>query len=250
MAVTVGFRVANRHADTRLQTRLTPAGLQKRLLDLFYDARTLEEEQGVNILFLALGTLRWIDPNNPANVRFAPLILVPVSLERGNAAEKFKLKWRQEDVSSNLSLEAYLKDPTGGRRFWPARCRRVDVEGLTADRDQLWAEAQVRYDHGEAWWLDTPELLEMADERQKERYQGDPWEDLIDAYLDDEGHQGVAKPITDVSVAELLGDAIHLERSRWGQSDMNRVVRCLAARGFEKYRPSRDGRKNRYRKTP
>lgn len=40
--------VANRHADTRLQTRLTPAGLQKKLLDLYYDARTLEEEQGVN----------------------------------------------------------------------------------------------------------------------------------------------------------------------------------------------------------
>jgi hypothetical protein len=74
-----------RHADTRLQTRLTPAGLQKRLLDLYYDARTLEEEQGVNILFLALGTLKWIDPNNPANVRYAPLILVPVALERGNA---------------------------------------------------------------------------------------------------------------------------------------------------------------------
>jgi very-short-patch-repair endonuclease len=100
--------VANRHADTRLQTRLTPAGLQKRLLDLFYDARTLEEEQGVNILFLALGTLKWVDPNNAANMRYAPLILVPVSLERGNAAEKFKLRWRQEDVSSNLSLEAYL----------------------------------------------------------------------------------------------------------------------------------------------
>ena len=100
--------IATRHADTKLQTRLTPAGLQKRLLDLYYDARTLEEEQGVNILFLALGTLKWIDPNNPTNVRFAPLILVPVVLERGNAAEKFKLRWRQEEVAPNLSLEAYL----------------------------------------------------------------------------------------------------------------------------------------------
>jgi len=35
--------VPNRHADTRLQSRLTPAGLQKKLLDLYYDARTLEE---------------------------------------------------------------------------------------------------------------------------------------------------------------------------------------------------------------
>src|SRR4051812_27395790 len=89
--------IAARHVDTKLQTRLTPAGLQKRLLDLYLDAKTLEEEQGVNILFLVVGTLKWIDPNNPANERYAPLVLVPVALERGNAAEKFKLRWRQED---------------------------------------------------------------------------------------------------------------------------------------------------------
>jgi len=100
--------IASRHSDTRLQTRLTPAGLQKKLLDLYYDARTLEEEQGVNILFLAIGTLKWLDPNNAAAIRYAPLVLVPVELERGNAAEKFKLRYRQEDFAANLSLEAYL----------------------------------------------------------------------------------------------------------------------------------------------
>ncbi|MBA1159208.1 DUF3320 domain-containing protein [Microvirga mediterraneensis] len=100
--------VSRRHADTKLQTRMTPKGLQKRLLDLYYDARTLEEEQGVNILFLALGTLKWIDPNNKDNIRYAPLILLPVSLDRGTAGEKFRLRWRQEDPASNLSLEAYL----------------------------------------------------------------------------------------------------------------------------------------------
>jgi len=105
--------VFGRHSDTRLQTRLTPKGLQKRLLELYFDARTLEEEQGVNILYLTLGTLKWIDPGNAANVRFAPLILVPVSLERGNAGEKFKLRARQEDFASNLSLEAFL-DRTQG----------------------------------------------------------------------------------------------------------------------------------------
>lgn len=103
-----GQGLAARHIDTKLQTRLTEAGLQKRLLDLYYDARTLEEEQGVNILFLALGSLKWIDPNNKENVRFAPLILVPVALERGTAAERFKLRWRGEDVAANLSLEAFL----------------------------------------------------------------------------------------------------------------------------------------------
>ncbi|MCZ4072864.1 DUF4011 domain-containing protein [Agrobacterium sp. LMR679] len=97
-----------RHGDTKLQTRMTPNALQKRLLDLYFDARTLEEEQGVNILYLGLGTLKWIDPNNSENIRYAPLILVPVMLERGSAAERFKLKARQEDYASNLSLEGFL----------------------------------------------------------------------------------------------------------------------------------------------
>ncbi|MBB4188957.1 very-short-patch-repair endonuclease [Sinorhizobium terangae] len=98
-----------RHGDTKLQTRMTPNALQKRLLDLYFDARTLEEEQGVNILYLGLGTLKWVDPNNFENVRYAPLILVPVALERGSAAERFKLRARPEDFASNLSLEAFLE---------------------------------------------------------------------------------------------------------------------------------------------
>ena len=50
-----------RHIDKRLQTKLSPEALQKRLLDIWYDARTLEEEQGVNILYLALGLLKWFE---------------------------------------------------------------------------------------------------------------------------------------------------------------------------------------------
>ncbi|UEP26850.1 MULTISPECIES: DUF3320 domain-containing protein [unclassified Burkholderia] len=100
--------VLRRHTDTRLQTRLTSKGLQKRLLELYLDARTLEEEQGVNVLFLAMGALKWVDPNNAENTRYAPLLLVPVQLDRGNAGERFNLKARQEDFASNLSLEAYL----------------------------------------------------------------------------------------------------------------------------------------------
>jgi very-short-patch-repair endonuclease len=132
--------VAKRHIDTKLQTRLTPAGLQKRLIDLYTDARTLEEEQGVNILFLALGTLKWVDAVNAAAVRYAPLILVPVSLERGNAAEKFKLRGRQEDASENISLEAFLDRVHGitlpkfesGEDFDPAAYMCAVVDAVSA----------------------------------------------------------------------------------------------------------------------
>jgi very-short-patch-repair endonuclease len=101
--------IRTEHQDTKLQTRLTPQGLQKRLLDLYHDSKTLEEEQGVNILYLTLGSLKWIDPNNKENIRYAPLILIPVSLERGTVGERFKLRARQDEIIENLSLEAYLQ---------------------------------------------------------------------------------------------------------------------------------------------
>lgn len=97
------------HQDTKLQTRLTPQGLQKRLLDLYHDSKTLEEEQGVNILYLTLGTLKWFDQNNKEKIRYAPLILIPVSLERGTAGERFKLRARQDEIIENISLEAFLQ---------------------------------------------------------------------------------------------------------------------------------------------
>jgi very-short-patch-repair endonuclease/DNA polymerase III delta prime subunit len=105
--------VAQRHSDTKLQTRLTSEGLQKRLLTLHLDAKTLQEEQGVNILFLAMGMLKWFEDTNSDTERFAPLILVPVVLERGNAAERFRLRWLQEDPSPNLSLAALLRRQFG-----------------------------------------------------------------------------------------------------------------------------------------
>lgn len=104
---------AKRHTDHRLQTLLTSEGLQKRLLSMYYDAKTFEEEQGVNILYLAIGMLKWFEDKNSDIERRAPLILVPVSLERGNATERFKLRWRSEECAANLSLQAKIKDVAG-----------------------------------------------------------------------------------------------------------------------------------------
>jgi very-short-patch-repair endonuclease len=100
---------AKRHVDVRLQTALTSEGLQRRLLDLYRDAQTMLEEQGVNILYLALGQLKWFEATDPQTPRFAPLILLPVELERAGAAERFRLSARTEDVEENLSLAEKLK---------------------------------------------------------------------------------------------------------------------------------------------
>jgi very-short-patch-repair endonuclease len=94
-------------SDNRLNTAILEEHLQDRLLRIFNDARTLLEEQGVNTLFLVLGRLEWYEAEASQTARKAPLILVPVSLER-KAAERFKLTYSGEDFGTNLSLAAKL----------------------------------------------------------------------------------------------------------------------------------------------
>lgn len=102
-----------RQMDARLQTSLTPEALQRRLLGLFRDARTLIEEQGVNILYLALGQLSWSSAKDPDKAHRAPLILVPVELTRRSASERFLVRWNEEEIAENLSLRAKLKGDFG-----------------------------------------------------------------------------------------------------------------------------------------
>jgi very-short-patch-repair endonuclease len=104
---------AKRHPDTRLQTRLSSEGLQRRLLDIWYDARTLEEEQGVNILYLGFGLLKWFEDEKSDVERFAPLVLLPVKLERSSAADRFHLASRSEPPSPNLSLQSKMDGEFG-----------------------------------------------------------------------------------------------------------------------------------------
>src|SRR5512132_1741296 len=69
---------------------------------------------------------------------------------------------RQCVFAGTVNHGTYLRDETGGRRFWPIRCGRIDVEALARDRDQLWAEARLKFDGGTLWWLDSDELIRMA----------------------------------------------------------------------------------------
>lgn len=99
-----GRGAAKRHVDNKLQTPLESARLQGRLLATYYAARSSIEEQGVNILYLALGMLEWFESPESADPRRAPLILVPVELQRTDAREKFRLRYTEEDIGPNLSL--------------------------------------------------------------------------------------------------------------------------------------------------
>ena len=102
-----------RYRDQYLETPLGPDALQKRLLRLARDAKTAEEEQGVNILYLALGFLTWFEDNSSSVKREAPLILLPVELVRNERTSTYDIRCRDDDISTNLSLQERLKQDFG-----------------------------------------------------------------------------------------------------------------------------------------
>ncbi len=99
-------------ADLKLNTRDTVSALQRKLTKIHRDARVALEEQGVNILFLALGSLVWHEEQKPEEERRAPLVLLPVTLER-TAGGAFRLKWDGGDPVGNLSIAAKVKAEYG-----------------------------------------------------------------------------------------------------------------------------------------
>lgn len=149
---------------------------------------------------------------------------------------------RQCVFAGSVNHGAYLRDETGGRRFWPVNCPTpvIDIDGLAAVRDQLWAEAASLYFDGKPWWLDSVALNRDASEEQAERYDGDPWDEVILAWIDDR---------ESVSIPEILGSCLDKRTDLWTQHDRNRVSRCLRANGWLRYRVGeRSSREWRFRK--
>jgi len=105
-----GAELADEHTDRFLATSHTEQDLQKRLFHIDNKARTLVEDAGYNALHLAVGFLRWREEPGAQEARRAPLVLVPVQLERAGAQARFKLQWTGQDLDTNLSLKLRLED--------------------------------------------------------------------------------------------------------------------------------------------
>ena len=63
----------------------------------------------MNVLYLALGMLTWYEDDNSDLPRQAPLLLIPVALERKSVEQPFHVYWTGDEVGENLSLAMKLK---------------------------------------------------------------------------------------------------------------------------------------------
>ena len=144
---------------------------------------------------------------------------------------------RQCVFAGTVNHSEYLRDETGNRRFWPVKCSpitkdgKIDVEGLARDRDQVWAEAVVRFKRGERWWIESAEVVALAAAEQEARFATDAWEPAIARYVQTREW---------TTVAEVL-DHLGVETPKQAQPEQNRVGRCLKRLGLKRRQKAIDG---------
>ena len=140
---------------------------------------------------------------------------------------------RQCVFVGTTNMDSYLRDPTGGRRFWPVKTGVTgDIKlGLLAEyRDQLFAEAVDGYQNGDQWWPDHQFENELIKPEQAARYDGDIWENKIENYVD------LIRGNHDPQLARIAS----LSQEGLKQEHSLRIASILRDLGWE---PKRTGRK-------
>ncbi|OUX97022.1 DUF3320 domain-containing protein [Ponticaulis sp.] len=94
---------------SQLSVPLTSGEMNKRFLELYRRAKSDMQEGGTNTLFLAAGFLRWKKSEGDPRTYKAPLLLIPVKLERRSAQSDFVLSHHEDDVRINSTLLEFLK---------------------------------------------------------------------------------------------------------------------------------------------
>jgi len=114
----------------RVRCELTASETERRGTELFRDARAALDETGANLLHLAIGTLVWRDAPG-SEPHEAPLLLIPVTLERPGGGRPLRVTPRDEPARPNAALleklrvEFAIHDPALGEL--PEDERGVDV---------------------------------------------------------------------------------------------------------------------------
>ena len=140
---------------------------------------------------------------------------------------------RQVVFVGTTNKRVYLRDETGGRRFWPVKVGAIEIDLLKANRDQLFAEAVIRYRDGQEWWPSAEFEANHIMPEQEARFEEDAWEEAVESFL---------LPTTRerTTILRVAREALNIETPRIGTVDQRRIAAILERLGWS--RAPREGK--------
>jgi len=133
---------------------------------------------------------------------------------------------RQCVFIGTTNQDHYLKDATGNRRYWPVTCSKIDRDAITADRDQLWAEALWMFNEGYPWWVEDTHK-HLFESEQDDRFESDVWEDLVREWI------RINKK-SEYTAAEVMAGALEMDPQAMRPPEQKRLGQILHRLGFVK----------------
>jgi transcription elongation GreA/GreB family factor/tetratricopeptide (TPR) repeat protein len=106
--------ITNQHTP-KLQTLYYPAELENLCRKVKSDARTVIEETGTNMLYLIFGFIEFYEREDSEKPMLAPLLAVPVTLEKGDIDHstrtfKYIITYSGDDIHENQTLRKKLSE--------------------------------------------------------------------------------------------------------------------------------------------
>jgi hypothetical protein len=153
---------------------------------------------------------------------------------RPSYGRKEVMEPRQCLFIGTTNKSVYLRDETGGRRFWPITVGGIRIDVLARDRDQLFAEAVDIYRQGLAWWPDAHFERRQIVPQQEARYEPDAWEEEIARFL-------LGRRQT--TILEIARAALNIDLPKIGTADQRRIAAALERLQWRRGKHTESGRR-------
>lgn len=129
--------------------------------------------------------------------------------------------------------DEFLSDDTGNRRFLPVKVSNVNVAGIKANRDQLWAEAKQMFaDSG----IQFTAAERLATSEHEQYMIKDAWQETVSRWLNEPDITTGEKPIDKkyLTSSEVLRWAIGLDPKNIGRREELRISKTLQSLDYKK----------------
>ena len=166
--------------------------------------------------------------------RMKAFLTIRVDRYRRSYGRKEIVQPRQCIFIGTTNQSIYLRDETGGRRFWPVGVGKIDTDALVKDRGQLFAEALRLFSQGEPWHPTDDFEKQYIRPEQDARFEVDVWEETIRAFLEEYQPESLL-------VGDLLKKAFEIESGHRSTRSQRRVTAILQRLGWRRLKKDSKG---------